>query len=209
MPPELDRSGQLAAFLEHLADCLGRRFVNAEHDPSMGGRTATGKRQPRRIRNRPRQVLAPVPVSIADLTDRIPVKPHARPNSNTCISRAGCSDGRNDRAPERGKVGTPSAAKAGELCTDWKDEPVDNGVGGTLSATLARDRFASRRKSTRLGQAEKTKDFLRWQRTVSGTVNPACVLRLPVDNGDRRLTRWRGPSNRHLIRWPSQNGRRK
>jgi hypothetical protein len=43
MPPELDRGGQLAAFLEYLADGLGRRLVNAEHGPSMGGGIVTGK----------------------------------------------------------------------------------------------------------------------------------------------------------------------
>jgi hypothetical protein len=33
---------------------------------------------------------------------------------------------------------------------------VDNGVGETLSATLAGDPFIEGRKSTRLGQAKKT-----------------------------------------------------
>jgi hypothetical protein len=44
MPPELDRGGQFAAFLEYLADGLGRRLINAEHGPSMGGGIVTGKR---------------------------------------------------------------------------------------------------------------------------------------------------------------------
>jgi hypothetical protein len=46
MPPQFDRGGKLAAFLEYLTDRSGRRFVNAEHGTSMGGGTATGKRQP-------------------------------------------------------------------------------------------------------------------------------------------------------------------
>jgi hypothetical protein len=45
VPPELDDSGQLAAFLEHLADGLGCRLVDAEHDVDMGGGTSPGKRQ--------------------------------------------------------------------------------------------------------------------------------------------------------------------
>jgi hypothetical protein len=49
VPPELDRGGQLAAFLEHLTDGRGCRFVDAEHGASMGGGTATGKRQPRKL----------------------------------------------------------------------------------------------------------------------------------------------------------------
>jgi hypothetical protein len=44
MAPELDHGGQLAAFLEHLAEGLGCRLVDAEHGASMGGGTATGKR---------------------------------------------------------------------------------------------------------------------------------------------------------------------
>jgi hypothetical protein len=31
VPPELDHGGQFAAFLEHLADRLGRYLVYAEH----------------------------------------------------------------------------------------------------------------------------------------------------------------------------------
>jgi hypothetical protein len=38
----------------------------------------------------------------------------------------------------RGTIGTRGA---GELCTDRKDEAEDNGVGGTLSASLAEDPF--------------------------------------------------------------------
>jgi hypothetical protein len=44
MPPELDHGGQLAAFLERLADGRRRRFVDTEHGASMGGGTATSKR---------------------------------------------------------------------------------------------------------------------------------------------------------------------
>jgi hypothetical protein len=56
VPSELDRSGQLAAFLEHLTDGLGRRLVDAENGASMGGGTATGKQ----IRRNPEPKISPV-----------------------------------------------------------------------------------------------------------------------------------------------------
>jgi hypothetical protein len=101
------------------------------------------------------------------------VKPRARANGNTCRSRAGSSGRRNDAvaAADRKVSGAPGEVcgaadppgqmartrpqNAGKLCTDRKDEPVDNGVGGELSATLAGDPFIKGRKLTRLGQAEK------------------------------------------------------
>jgi hypothetical protein len=43
MPPELDRGGQFAAFIEYPADGLGRRLVDAEHGAGMDGGTATDK----------------------------------------------------------------------------------------------------------------------------------------------------------------------
>jgi hypothetical protein len=36
VPPELDHGRQFAAFLEHLTDGRGCRFVDAEHGASMG-----------------------------------------------------------------------------------------------------------------------------------------------------------------------------
>jgi hypothetical protein len=43
VPPELDRGGQFAAFIEYPADGLGRRLIDAEHGASMGGGTVTDK----------------------------------------------------------------------------------------------------------------------------------------------------------------------
>jgi ABC-type glutathione transport system ATPase component len=43
VPPELDRGGQFAAFIEYPTDGLGRRLIDTEHGASMGGGTATDK----------------------------------------------------------------------------------------------------------------------------------------------------------------------
>ena len=57
MPPELDRGGQFAAFIEYPTDGLGRRLIDAEHGASMGGGTATDKPTPNHVGRRvgPRQ----------------------------------------------------------------------------------------------------------------------------------------------------------
>jgi hypothetical protein len=44
-----------------------------------------------------------------------------------------------------GQMARTRPQNAGKLCTDRKDEPVDNGVGGALSATLAGDPFIKAR----------------------------------------------------------------
>jgi hypothetical protein len=46
MPPQFDHSGQFTAFLEHLTDGRGCRFVDAEHAGSMSGHGATDKKNP-------------------------------------------------------------------------------------------------------------------------------------------------------------------
>jgi len=43
--PEFDHGGQFPTFRECLTDGRGRRFVDAEHDASMVGRPASGKRR--------------------------------------------------------------------------------------------------------------------------------------------------------------------
>jgi hypothetical protein len=81
------------------------------------------------------------------------VKSRPRPNGNTCRSRVGCGYLRNDpvaadrkvsgargevcgAADPPGQMARPRPQNAGKLYTDWKDEPVDNGVGEPSSATL-------------------------------------------------------------------------
>jgi hypothetical protein len=57
VPPELNRGGQFAAFIEHPTDGLGRRLIHAEHGASMDGGTATDKPAPNYVGRRvgPRQ----------------------------------------------------------------------------------------------------------------------------------------------------------
>jgi hypothetical protein len=43
VPPKFDRCRQFATFVEHPADGLGRRLVNAEHGYSMGDGTEPDK----------------------------------------------------------------------------------------------------------------------------------------------------------------------
>jgi hypothetical protein len=58
MPSQFDHSGQFAAFLEHLADGRGCRFVDAEHAWSMSGHGTPAKKNPRGAASIPRSIAS-------------------------------------------------------------------------------------------------------------------------------------------------------